>query len=209
MYRHAEHVGVVGGLDLVRVEPAGEMILHESVKERDILRERRGKLLRGAVLIRRGKAPDKFAVVEGVAVLRARAGGEVQVLDVLPQPEKLRHGVDERRGLGAEHHRKLADVLSSAAVQLHLVLDGGAVFVLQRAFERHGKAVGREKRHQLARGPHQLVDGGENIVYPPLRRGVVHILREDLVDEVRAVGPHAVGQRVDLAHNLVVEHQAV
>ena len=205
----ASHVREVGGLDFVRVQPPAQVVLEQSVEKLDVLGQGRGELLARAVVVGHGDAAHEFAVIQGVVDLRAGGGPEVRVLDLLPEAEELGHGLDEPGGLRAEDHAQLADGLSPAAVQLHLVLDRGAVLVLQRAFERHGKAVRREEGHQIARGAHQLLDGGEHVVDAALGRGIVHILGQDLVDEVGAVGAHAVGQRVHLPHDLVVEHQAV
>ena len=191
------------------VQPPAQVVFEQPVEELDVLGQGRGQLVARAVVIGHGDRAHELAVVEGVFDLRAGQGAQVRVLDLLPQAEEIGHGLDQPGGLGAEDHAQLADGLSSAAVQLHLILDRGAVLVFQRALERHGEAVGREEGHQIPRRAHQLLDGGEHIVDPPLRRGVVHVLGQDLVDEVGAVGAHAVGQRVHLPHDLVVEHQAV
>ena len=205
----AAHVGVIGCLDPLGVQPPGEIVLHELVEELDILRDRAGQLLGRAVAVGRAEAADELAVVESVADLHARRRGEVQILDALPEAEEVRHRADQRRALGAEDDAQLADRILAAAIQLDLVLDGRAVLVLQRAFQRHRQAVGREEGHQLPRGGHELFDGAEHVVDAPLGRGVVHVLGQNLVDEVRAVGAQRVSQGVDLPHDLVVEHQAV
>ena len=191
------------------VVAAGEVALHQPVEELDILGDRPGQLLGRAVPIRDGHAPQELAVIEGVLDPRPGGGIKVRVLDPLPEAEKLRHGLDQGGRLGAEHHRQLPDGLPPAAVELHLVFHRGAVFVFQRAFQRHGEAVRRKEGHQLPAGAQELLDGGEHVVDAPLRRGVAHVLRQDLVDEAGAVGAHPVGHGVHLPHDLVVEHQAV
>ena len=133
----------------------------------------------------------------------------MRIFDTLPEPEKLRHRADERFGLRAEEHRQLADGVFVAAVQLQLILDRRAVFILQRAFERHRAAVRREKRHKLARGADELLERGENVVDAALRRRIVHIFGEDLIDEIRPARPQPVRERVHLADDLLVEHQTV
>ena len=53
------------------------------------------------------------------------------------------------------------------------------------------------------------IHGGEYIVDPALRGGVVHILRQDLVDQARAVGAHGVSQGVYLTNDFFIQHEAV
>ena len=91
----AAHVGEVGGLHLVRVEAAGEIVFHQLVKELDVLGERRSQLISRAVAVRRGDAAHELAVVQGVFDARAGERIEVRVLDLLPEPEELRHALDQ------------------------------------------------------------------------------------------------------------------
>ena len=188
------------------VETSGEVGLHQLIEELDVFRQGGGELVRGAVPVGRGDGADKLPVVQGVVDLRPGERFQMCVLNALPEAEEFGHRLDQRHGLGAEYDRELPDGLLRPAVKLHLVLDGGTVLVLQRAFERHRQAVRREEGHQLPRGLHQRVDRGEHVVDPPLRRGIIDVLGEDLIDQRRAVRARAVGQTVNLAHDLVVEH---
>ena len=203
------HMGIIGGLHLVGVQPSAQIALHQLVKELDILGQGTGQLLGRAVPVGHRDAAQELAVIQGVFDPRPGEGGQVGILDPLPQAEEGRHGLDQRGGLSAEHHRELADGLLPAAVELHLIFYRGPVFVFQRALQRHGEGVGREEGHQLPGGAEQLLDGGEHVVDAPLRGGVAHVLGQDLIDEAGAVGANPVGHGVHLPDHLVVEHQAV
>ena len=203
------HMREVRGLDLVVVKPPAEIALHELVEELDVLGQRLRQLLGGAVDVGHRDAAHELAVVERVAHGRVEPRREVRVLDALPEAEEAGHRLNERGGLGAEDDGQLADGVAARAVQLDLVLDGRAVFVFERALQRHAVGVRREEGHEVARWRHELLDRGEDVVDAAFGSGVVDVLGEDLVDEVGAVGAHTVRQRVDLAHDLVVQHQAV
>ena len=95
------------------------------------------------------------------------------------------------------------------AVERDLVLDRRAVLVLQAALERHARRVRREKRHQVARRRDELLDLVEDVLDAALRRHDRGIVGKNLIDECRAVRAHAVSHAVDLAHDLLVEHEAV
>ena len=133
----------------------------------------------------------------------------MRVLDLLPEAEKLRHALQQLRRLGAEDNGQLAEALLLVAVERDLVLDRRAVLVLQAALERHARRVRREKRHQVARRRDELLDLVEDVLDAALRRHDRGVVGKDLVDECRAVRAHAVGHAVDLAHDLLVEHEAV
>ena len=133
----------------------------------------------------------------------------MHVLDLLPQPEKLRHRLQQRRRLRAENDRQLAERVRRVVQQRHLVFHRRPVLVFETALERHRHRVRHEKRHQLARRRHHLLDRVENALDAPLRRDDRGVVREDLVDERGAVRAHLMRQRVDLAHDLLVEHQTV
>ena len=133
----------------------------------------------------------------------------VRGLDLLPEAEKLRHALQQLRRLGAEDDGQLAEPLLLVAVERDLVLDRRAVLVLEAALERHARRVRREKRHQVARRRDELLDLVEDVLDAALRRHDRGIVGKDLIDECRAVRAHAVGHAVDLAHDLLVEHEAV
>ena len=99
------HIGIVRGLDLLGVETAGEIVLHQLVEELDILRDRPGELLGRTVALRHAQAADELSVIERIMDLHARRRGKVQILDPLPETEKLGHRGDQRRGLGTEDDR--------------------------------------------------------------------------------------------------------
>ena len=191
------------------VEASAEVALHQPVKELDVLGEGPGQLLGAAVPIRHGDGAEELPVIEGVVDPRSGDRRQVGVLDPLPQAEELGHGLDQAHGLGPKQHRQLPDGLLPAAVELHLVFYRGPVFVFQGAFQRHAGGIGRKEGHQVPAGTQQLLDGAQHIVDPPLRRGVAHIFRQDLVDKAGAVGTHSVGHGVHLPHHLVVQHQTV
>ena len=205
--RRALLLRAVERLDLRRGVLPGEVCLHEPVKQLHVVRDRAGNLLARVVVIgRQRERAHELAVVQRVIRLHA---GQVRVLDLLPEAEKLRHALQQLRRLGAEDDGQLAEPLLLVAVERDLVLDRRAVLVLQAALERHARRVRREKRHQVARRRDELLDLVEDVLDAALRRHDRGIVGKDLIDECRAVRAHAVGHAVDLAHDLLVEHEAV
>ncbi len=205
--RRALLLRAVERLDLGRGVLPGEVCLHEPVEQLHVVRDRAGNLLARVVVIRRERErAHELAVVQCVIRLYA---GQVRVLDLLPEAEKLRHALQQLRRLGAEDDGQLAEPLLLVAVERDLVLDRRAVLVLQAALERHARRVRREKRHQVARRRDELLDLVENVLDAALRRHDRGIVGKDLIDECRAVRAHAVSHAVDLAHDLLVEHEAV
>ena len=205
--RRALLLGAVERLDLGRGVLPGEVGLHEPVEQLHVVRNRAGNLLARVVVVRRERErAHKLAVVQRVIRFHA---GQVRVLDLLPEAEKLRHALQQLRRLGAEDDGQFAEPLLLVAVERDLVLDRRAVLVLEAALERHARRVRREKRHQVARRRDELLDLVENILDAALRRHDRGVVGKDLVDECRTVRAHAVGHAVDLAHDLLVEHEAV
>ena len=205
--RRALLLGAVERLDLRRGILPGEVGLHEPVEQLHVVRNRAGDLLTRVVVVRRERErAHKLAVVQRVIRLHA---GQVRILDLLPEAEKLRHALQQLRRLGAENNGQFAEALLLVAVERDLVLDRRAVLVLEAAFERHARRVRREKRHQVARRCDELLDLVENILDAALRRHDRGVVGKNLVDECRTVRAHAVGHAVDLAHDLLVEHEAV
>ena len=182
----------------------GQIAFEKFVKQSDVIGQCRGQLLGGAVLAGGGDAAHELAVVEGIVDGGAGKGLEMGVLQLLPQAEELGHALDKGHGLGAEQHRQLPYAVSCAPVQLHLIFHRGPVFILQGALQGHGIGIGGEEGHQVPGGGHQLLNGGEDLIDPLLGGGVVHILRQDLIYKIGAVGAHPVGQGVHFPHYFVV-----
>ena len=200
-------LGTVERLDLGRGIFAREVRLHEPVEQLHVVRDRAGDLLARVVVIRRQRErAHELSVVQGILRLHT---GQVRILDLLPEAEKLRHALQQRRRLGAEDHGQLTEPLLLVAVERDLILDRRAVLIFEAALEGHTRRMRGEKRHKVTRRGDELLDLMENTLDAALRRHDRGIVGEDLVDQRRAVRAHAVGHAVDLAHDLFVEHEAV
>ena len=205
--RRALLLRAVERFDLRRGVLPGKVCLHEPVKQLHVVRDRAGNLLARVVVIRRERErAHELAVVQCVIRLYA---GQVRVLDLLPEAEKLRHALQQRGRLGAEDHGQLAEPLLLVAVERDLILDRRAVLIFEAALEGHTRRMRGEKRHKVTRRGDELLDLMENTLDAALRRHDRGVVGEDLVDQRRAVRAHAVGHAVDLAHDLFVEHEAV
>ena len=165
-------------------------------------------LRRAGVSARHGERTDEAPVVERTGDRAAERRRETGILDTRPQTEEVRQRGDQLRRLRAEHDVERAQRILAAA-EIDLILDRRTVLVGEARFERHGLRVRREKRHQLVRGGNERLDGLENIVDAPLRRGDGDVLGQDAVHQRRAVRAQPMRQRVDLPHHLVRERQAV
>ena len=204
-----EHLGVVGSLHLMGIDPAAEPCLHEFVEELDIFRKGGGQLIGRAVVIGRSDATGEAPVVERIVLTAPGQRSEMSVFYALPETEKLGHGRDEGGGLGSEDDGQLADRLFFTAVELNLIFHRGAIFIFKRALKRHTEAVGGEEGNQLRAGTDEPLHGGENVVNAALGRCIVYVFGENLIDQRRTIRPQTVSQQVNFPDDFVVEHQAV
>ena len=81
---------------------------------------------------RQRERAHELPVVQGILRLHT---GQVRILDLLPEAEKLRHALQQRRRLGAEDHGQLTEPLLLVAVERDLVLDRRAVLIFEAALE--------------------------------------------------------------------------
>ena len=83
------------------------------------------------------------------------------------------------------------------------------VLVFETGAHRHTLCVGSKLGNQLAGGGKKLLYAAEYIVDLLLRGLHFDPLGEDHVDEVGTVGARFVGKTVDLAHDILREHETV